>query len=95
MCYESLLTLSVTQVSCERSFSKLKCVKTYLRNTLSQGLLDSFLIMSVEKDLLSKINPKDIIDMVATKSEKNEKFINVNNYIILFYFILFVMSSSV
>jgi len=36
MYYKLLLTISVTQVSCELGFPKLKCIKTYLRSTLTQ-----------------------------------------------------------
>ena len=36
LAYKFLLTLSVTQVACERSFSTLKYIKNRLRSTLSQ-----------------------------------------------------------
>ena len=49
--YKYLLTLSFTQVSCERAFSKLKIVKTRLRSSLSNELLETFMLMSIEKDL--------------------------------------------
>lgn len=68
-CYKLLLTLSVTQVSCERSFSKLKYIKTYLRSTLSQDLLEILMLMSIEKELLVRIDSDEIIDEVACKSK--------------------------
>jgi hypothetical protein len=34
--YKFMFTLSITQVECERTFSKLKFVKNYLRNTIGQ-----------------------------------------------------------
>jgi len=37
--YKLLLTFSVTQVGCERSFSKLKYIKNYLRNSITQDHL--------------------------------------------------------
>jgi len=36
--YKFLLTLSVTQVACERSFSTLKFIKTRLRSTAEERL---------------------------------------------------------
>ena len=44
------LTLPVTVASAERSFSKLKIVKTYLRSTMSQGRLASLAILSIESE---------------------------------------------
>lgn len=46
--YKYLLTLPVTQVSCERSFSVLKFIKNRLRNSLSDEHLEAFILMSVE-----------------------------------------------
>ena len=40
LAYQYLLTLSVTQVACERSFSTLKLIKTHMRNMLSQDNLE-------------------------------------------------------
>ena len=39
--YHFLLTLAITQVECERSFSKLKLIKTRPRSSLSQENLES------------------------------------------------------
>ena len=44
--------LSITSASAERSFSCLKRVKTYLRNTISQGHLSSLCRISIHKDIL-------------------------------------------
>ena len=37
-----LLTMPVSVASCERSFSKLKIIKTYLRSTMAQEILQFF-----------------------------------------------------
>lgn len=67
MCYKFLITLLVTPVSYERNFSKLKYVETYLRNSLSQENLESFMTMTIEKELLSQLDPNHIIDIIASK----------------------------
>ena len=36
--------------SVERSFSKLKIIKTYLRSTMSQERLDESVLLSIEKE---------------------------------------------
>ena len=53
--YEYLLTLSCTQVSCERPFSKLKIIKTRLRSSMQQDFLETCMLISVERDLLEQI----------------------------------------
>ena len=68
LAYEYLLTLSFSQVSCERVFSKLKIVKTRLRSSLTNDKLEAFLMMSVETDVLEEINVNDIIPCLASSS---------------------------
>ena len=67
MAYKFLLTLSVTQVACERSFSTLKYIKNRLRSTLSQEHLSAFMLMSTERDILMGLNSDQVIDNVAKK----------------------------
>lgn len=66
--YKFVLTLSCTHVRCETTFSKLKYVLNRLRNCLSQSKLETFLIMSVEKDILMSLDNESIIEKVSTKS---------------------------
>src|ERR1043165_1961221 len=63
--YKLLLTLSSTQVACERSFSKLKYIKNRLRSSLSSTHHEVFMLMSTETDVLSELNNDTIIDHVA------------------------------
>ncbi|KAL4090434.1 hypothetical protein QTP88_025270 [Uroleucon formosanum] len=66
--YKSLCTIPATSVSSERSFSKVKLVKTRLRSTIGQGRLEGLLLLSCEKDLSDKINIQEVIDKLANKS---------------------------
>ncbi|XP_016661805.1 uncharacterized protein LOC103310064 [Acyrthosiphon pisum] len=68
------LTIPVTTATCERSFSKLKIIKNYLRSTMSQDRLTNMGIISIERELASKINFEDIIDEFATKKARKVKF---------------------
>jgi len=45
------LTLSVSSASTERSFSKLKILKSRLRTTMSQTRLEDLLIIICERDI--------------------------------------------
>lgn len=67
--YKFLLTLSFTQVACERSFSTLKLIKNRLRSTMSQDHLESFMLMATEKDILMILDLDEIIDKTAESSE--------------------------
>ena len=73
--YKFMLTISITQVACERSFSKLKCVKTRLRSQLTEDHLDSLLMMCIEKDILSNITNDEIIDELAKSSGELKKLL--------------------
>jgi len=44
----TLLTILVTVASGERSFSKLKLIKTYLRSSMGQERLNNLAILSIE-----------------------------------------------
>lgn len=69
LAYRLLLTLSVTQVCSERCFSKLKIIKFRLRNRLNhQDLLESFIFMSSEKDILENVDKDKVINRVSRKS---------------------------
>ena len=66
--YKFLLTLSITQVACERTFSTLKFMKNHLRTSLTQENLEVFLLMATEKEILMGLDKDDIIDKMAEAS---------------------------
>lgn len=49
--YKYLCTIPSTSVSNERSFSKLKLIKTRLRSTMHQTCLECLILLSCEKDI--------------------------------------------
>ncbi|KAL4131913.1 hypothetical protein QTP88_009145 [Uroleucon formosanum] len=50
------LTSPVTVASNERTFSKLKLVKTFLRSTMNDDRLNSLVILGIEKDTVDQLN---------------------------------------
>lgn len=60
-----LLTIPVTVVNVEKSFSKLKIIKNYLRSAMSQIRLSSLATISIEKKIDKEINTSDIIYTLA------------------------------
>jgi hypothetical protein len=62
----------VTIVSVERSFSKLKLLKNYLRSSMSQERLNGLMTLCIEKKLLDDIDINSIIDdFVSKKVRRN------------------------
>ncbi|KAK1423943.1 hypothetical protein QVD17_19254 [Tagetes erecta] len=68
--YRVLLTLPVTVASTERSFSKLKLLKSYLRSTMSQERLNGLAMIAIENDILEGMNYQDLIENFASKNAK-------------------------
>ena len=60
-----LLTIAVSVASCERSFSKLKLILTYLRSTMTQNRLNSLAVLSIERDTFDKVGFDEVIDQFS------------------------------
>ena len=56
--FRILLTIPVIVASAERSFSKLKLIKSYLRSTMSQERLSRLAILPIEKEMLAEFECK-------------------------------------
>ena len=59
------LTIAVSTLQCERSFSALKRIKTFLRSTMSEQHLTDLALLSIEKQLSQTLPLYDIIDRFA------------------------------
>ncbi|KAK9667913.1 hypothetical protein RND81_13G020400 [Saponaria officinalis] len=68
--YRILLTIPVTVASAERSFSKLKILKSYLRSTMLQERLNGLALIAIEKDLLEKVDYESLIDEFASRKAR-------------------------
>jgi hypothetical protein len=64
------LTIPVTVASAEKSFSKLKLIKSYLRSTMSQERLNGLAILSIEKKLLENLEYKNLISNFASQKAR-------------------------
>ena len=73
--YRILLTMSVTVASVERSFSKLKLLKSYLRSSMSQERLNDLAIFCIEKNMLENIDVDTIINDFASRNARRQCFL--------------------
>ena len=69
------LTLPVAAASAERSFSKLKLIKNYLRSTISQERLGGLAVMSIEYEAAQSIDYSEIIDKFAQAKTRKVKLL--------------------
>uniref|UniRef100_A0ACD5VUM1 Uncharacterized protein n=1 Tax=Avena sativa TaxID=4498 RepID=A0ACD5VUM1_AVESA len=72
--YRFLYTAPVTVALAERSFSKLKLLKNYLRSAMSQERLNGLVTICIEKELLDEINVNNIISDFASKNVRRKRF---------------------
>ena len=64
------ITIPVTVASAERSFSKLKIIKSYLRSSISQERLDGLALLSIESEEARKMDKEGIINDFANKNAR-------------------------
>lgn len=69
-----LITIPVTVASGERSFSKLKLIKTYLRSTISQSRLTNLATLSIENEIAENIDFGVLIREFADRKARKVKF---------------------
>lgn len=65
--YKILLTIPVTVTYVERSFSKLKLLKSDLWFTMLQERLNGLSLIAIENDLLETIKYEDLMDEFTSK----------------------------
>ena len=64
-------TFPVTDASAERSFSKLKHIKSYLRALIAQDRLDSLALISIENETARNFDLHELVDrFVCAKTRK-------------------------
>jgi hypothetical protein len=74
--YQILLTISVTVASTEKSFSKLKLVKSYLRSSMTQERLNGLVTIALESDVLEQIKYGDLIEDFTSRNTRRMLLFN-------------------
>ena len=60
--YKLYLTIPVSSAAAERSFSRLKLIKSYLRTTMKQDRLSGLALLSIERQLTKELDYDKVID---------------------------------
>lgn len=71
------VTLPVSSASTERSFSRLKLLKTRLRTSISQNRLENLLIISCENDIEVDKDEVEVVKKFAIKSKVLTKLLTL------------------
>jgi len=66
------LTLPVTVASAERSFSKLKLIKSHLRSTMQQDRLSGLALMSIERERTKNIDIDAVVDKFVSEKKRRK-----------------------
>ena len=66
------LVLPVTSAACERSFSSLKLIKTYLRSTMCDGRLSDIAVLSVESKRSQSIDFDSVVDELDARHQNRK-----------------------
>ena len=67
-------TLPVTVASAERSFSKLKLIKNFMRSTMTQDRLTDLAVLSIESEIARTVDFDDIIHYFANLKARKVLF---------------------
>ena len=63
-----------TRKYAERSFSKLKLIKSYLRSTMSQERLSELAILQIENEILKELEYKNLISQFLSQKARKIDF---------------------
>lgn len=64
------ITIPVSSSTCERSFSTMRRVKTWLRTTMAEDRFSSLAMLNIERDLSNKIDTEVIVNKFAEQDRR-------------------------
>ena len=65
-----LITLPVSTASPERSFSTLKRLKTWLRNSMAEKRLSNLALMAMHREILDNFDANEILNIFAIQKSR-------------------------
>jgi hypothetical protein len=70
-----MLMMPITTAKAERSFSKLKIIKNYMRTTMGQERLSNLALLSIESELRENMDFSDLINSFAELKARKIDFV--------------------
>ena len=67
-------TVPTTTSTAERSFSALRCLKTYLRSTMTQPRLIHTFLAYIHKEHIDKIKEEDIAESFVSMNDRRKRY---------------------
>jgi len=64
------LTRAINVARCERSFSKLKLIKNYLRSAMSQTRLTDLAVLAIDRELADGLNFDSVVSNFAERKAR-------------------------
>lgn len=64
------LTLPISSASCERSFSVMRRIKTWIRSSMNQDRFTDMSILHIERDISNIIDSENILNKFALKNRR-------------------------
>ena len=75
------LTMPISNASGERSFSVLKRIKNYQRNSMTDDRLNCLALLYIENDILNNIDYNEIINKFARDKCKTASSLNSSTFL--------------
>ncbi|XP_025194326.1 uncharacterized protein LOC112593952 [Melanaphis sacchari] len=64
------LSIPISSASCERSFSTMRRISTYIRSTMNNDRFSSLAIINIERDVSNNINAEDILEIYSKENRR-------------------------
>lgn len=64
------LSIPISTASCERSFSTMRRINTYVRSTMSHNRFSSLAIINIERDISNCNNFNDILEIYSKENRR-------------------------
>ena len=73
--YHIFLTLPISSTGAERSFGRLKLIKSYLRSTMTEERLSGLALLSIERQFATELDYDKVIDYFAKMKPRRKKLL--------------------
>ncbi|CAK6977182.1 uncharacterized protein LOC110155161 [Scomber scombrus] len=72
--YRIYLTVPISSAQAERTFSRRKLIKSYLRSTMSESRLSNLALLFIEREISEKANFNNVVETFARMKNRKTQF---------------------